>query len=110
MPRRAARVDDNHSTIVEWFRGMGCSVADTSAAGNGFPDLVVGQRGVSTLVEVKDGEKQASQQKLTGAQEKFHAEWRGSIFVVTNITEATEVVKYLNQCAIAQKKGGVKRP
>lgn len=51
--RRAAKVDGNHRVIVQAFRALGCSVRDTSGAGNGLADLVVGKHGVTHLVEVK---------------------------------------------------------
>ena len=90
--RRAARVDANHAQIVQVLRDIGCSVADTSGAGGGFPDLVVGYRGRNWLLEVKDGDKVASKRKLTVAQVEFKATWRGQWAVVMSSQEAIEVV------------------
>ena len=67
--RRAARTDANHATIRDALRSVGCSVADTSAVGQGFPDLVIGFRGATMLIEVKDGSKAPSRRKLTPEQE-----------------------------------------
>ena len=80
---RAKKVDANQSEIVQTFRDLGARVAITSAAGDGFPDLVVQYRhpskrwrGIETvLVEIKDSAKPPSARKLTPAQEKFHAEF-----------------------------------
>ena len=87
MSRRAAKVDANQSSIVSAFRTMGATVALTHSAGEGFPDLVVGYRGVNLLVEVKDGSLPPSARKLTGPQVKFHNDWRGQICVVKNVVK-----------------------
>ena len=55
--------------------------------GDGFPDLVVARNGINVLVEVKDGSKPPSKQKLTKDQEEFHASWKGWIAVVTCIAD-----------------------
>jgi hypothetical protein len=85
---RAARVDANHSQIVKALRAIGASVADTSAVGKGFPDLVVKFRGSLWLMECKDGAKPPSKRKLTPAQEKFVAEWQDVVYVVKSPAEA----------------------
>lgn len=90
--RRAARVDANHHEIVKALRAIGASVADTSAVGQGFPDLVCGFRGRNWLLECKDGSKPPSARKLTPAQIEFKATWRGHWAVVTTAAEAIEVI------------------
>ena len=77
---RAKKVDRNHKEIVDLFRELGAAVADTSAAGAGFPDLVVQFRSGHTkyriqthLVEIKDGSLSPSRRRLTDRQEDFHA-------------------------------------
>ncbi len=90
--RRAARVDGNHSAIVKALRDIGASVADTSAVGDGFPDLVVGFRGRNFVVEVKDGKKPPSARKLTEAQEAFLMGWRGHWACVMSEADAIELV------------------
>lgn len=91
MTRR--RTDDNHSSIATLFRQLGCSVADTSQLGAGFPDLVVGHRGRNLLVEVKDGNKWLSRQKLTAAEAEFHDAWRGQVCVVTSAADVLRLVR-----------------
>ena len=91
---RARKIDANQTEIVEGLRKIGCSVAVTSAAGNGFPDLVVGYYGQNFLIEVKDGNKPPSRQKLTPEQEQFHINWRGQIAIVKSLDEAIDVVLY----------------
>lgn len=87
---RAAKRDGNHGDIVRALRAVGCSVADTAALGAGFPDMVVGTRRRTLLMEVKDGSLPPSAQALTPAQKKFHAQWRGEIVVVSSVKEALD--------------------
>ena len=90
--RRKARVDANQPEIVAALRTFGASVAITSQAGQGFPDIVVGYRGVNYMIEIKDSAKPPSAQKLTADQEPFHEAWRGQIAVCNSIEEAIEVI------------------
>lgn len=90
--RRAARIDDNQPEIVAALRKIGCSVALTHTAGSGFPDLVVGLRGHNFLLEVKDGEKSPSEQKLTIDQERFRSGWQGQYAVVTGPAQAIHYI------------------
>lgn len=90
--RRAARQDANQPAIVAALRAIGCSVSDTSGVGDGFPDLAVGYRKRTTLLEVKDGSKPPSGRELTPAQVKWHIAWRGQVSVVTSVEEAIAAV------------------
>ena len=93
MARRASRIDRNQTEIVTAYRGVGATVELTHGQGKGFPDLVVGFRGLTHLVEVKDGEKPPSARKLTPDQVEWHAAWRGSpVHVVKNVDEALAVL------------------
>jgi len=92
MPRFAARVDANQAQIVASLRKAGATVTPTHAAGAGFPDLAVGFRGVNYLMEIKDGEKPPSAQKLTAAQVKWHGMWRGQVDIVRTDAEALAVI------------------
>ena len=85
---RRGRTDANQREIVKALRGMGVSVAITSAVGKGFPDLVCGYRGKTFLIEVKTDEKK----KLTKDQMEFYSEWRGQWARVSNSVEAWEAV------------------
>lgn len=95
--RRAAKVDANHAAIVAALRDAGCGVLDLSAVGKGCPDLLVHpptfpECRMAVLMEIKDGAKSASRRKLTPAQVKFHAEWKGWIHTVTSVDEALKAV------------------
>jgi hypothetical protein len=81
--RRAGKVDENQSEIVDALRRAGMSVQPLSSVGSGVPDLLVGFRGVNVLLEVKDGNKALSAQKLTTDQSNWHGAWAGQV-TVTN--------------------------
>lgn len=99
MPRRAAKVDQNQSDLVTTMRNMGVSVEITSAAHNGFPDLVVGFGGITVLVEVKDGSKPPSARKLTKDQVKFHNTFKGAITVIETTEQAIALVHQIRRVA-----------
>jgi hypothetical protein len=91
--RRAARVDDNQEEIVRALRALGAVVVSLAAVGNGCPDLLVGHKGKTLLMEVKDGAKVPSAQQLTPAQKTWHAVWRGSrVEIVRSVNEALVVI------------------
>ena len=90
--RRAAKVDDNQSEIVRVLRSAGCSVQILSAVGKGCPDIAVGRAGHNYLLEIKDGNKVPSAQKLTEHEQQWHDKWRGSVAVVKTAQEALEAV------------------
>jgi hypothetical protein len=91
--RHAARIDANQEKIVAALRAMGATVRIVTQ-GNGLPDLLVGFRGVTILMEVKDGQKVPSARKLTPAEQKFFEEWRGGIVAIVNsVDEAIDLLK-----------------
>jgi hypothetical protein len=68
--RHAARVDKNQSEIVSALRAAGAYVWII-----GLPvDLLVGYKGHTFLVEVKDGPRK----RLTALQQDFFNNWSGS--------------------------------
>ena len=89
---RARRTDRNQPEIVAALRAIGCTVSDTSGAGEGFPDIVAGYRGINYLIEIKDGGKPPSKRVLTPAQKDFHRDWRGQVAIVKNPEEAIKIV------------------
>ena len=92
MSRFRARTDDNQPEIVKALRNHGATVAITAQAGSGFPDLVVGYKGVNYMMEIKDPSKPKSDQKLTPAQVIFHAAWTGQMAVIKTIEEAIDLI------------------
>ena len=90
--RRAAKVDDNQTEIVAALRKIGATVQPLHAVGQGCPDILVGWRGMNTILEIKDGKKPPSARKLTEDQERWHAAWRGQVTVVETVEQAIEAV------------------
>ena len=83
MPRRAHRLDANQDVIVNAL----CAVPDVSVfslagVAAGCPDLLVGIKGVTHLVEVKDGAKPPSRRTFTPEQRRWIDRWQGSKVVV----------------------------
>lgn len=78
--RRAARIDANQEAVVIALRAAGAYVWII-----GLPvDLLVGYKGHTFLVEIKDGPKK----RLTALQEAFFAKWAGGSLVRVDGPEA----------------------
>ena len=90
--RRNAKVDSNQVEIVAALRRVGASVAHTHMVGDGFPDIIVGYRGHNYMVEIKDGSKKPSAQKLTDDEKDFHKDWLGTIHIVNGVDSALEMI------------------
>lgn len=91
--RRAARVDENQQSIVKALMKVGCSVQSLAAIGAGVPDLLVGFRRSTYLLEIKDGSKSPSKRKLTEPQKRWHLGWNGRpVDVVTDVDDALRVI------------------
>jgi Holliday junction resolvase len=88
---RNAKIDNNQPEIVKTFRRAGATVTCTHMVGKGFPDLVVGYRGVNLLVEVKN-EQASKGPKLTSDQIIWHNEWVGTVHIIKNATEALNLL------------------
>ena len=94
--RRAAKVDDNQEEIVKALRSVGATVQTLAAVGKGVPDLLVGHRGRTILIEVKDGKKSPSERRLTEDQVKWHGSWRGGpVAIVTDVEGALRAIGML---------------
>jgi len=96
MPKR---VDDNQTDIVKTFRSIGFSVLILSDVGKGCPDILVGFRGVNYLVEIKDGAKSPSKQRLTSHEDEFHQSWRGQVIIIRSINEVLKFVSTITRPA-----------
>jgi hypothetical protein len=93
--RYANRIDANQNKIVDAMRKVGAVVRIISQ-GDGIPDLLVGYKGFTILMEVKDGGKVPSARKLTEAEQKFFDDWEGGLCVVVNSVE--EALDVLENC------------
>lgn len=90
--RRAAKVDANQQDIVRALRDIGATVESLAPLGKGVPDLLVGYRGENLVLEVKDGSKPPSAQKLTPDELRWHQNWRGDVYVVSSVEDALSVL------------------
>jgi hypothetical protein len=91
--RRIAKIDSNQTEIVGLFRQAGYSVQSLAQLGNGVPDLLIARNGVNHLVEIKDGEKSPSGQRLTKDQFDWIAKWKGRVRVVSSKTDAVAMIE-----------------
>jgi hypothetical protein len=94
-PRHARRRDENEPDIVEAFEKLGCSV--TRLDGQGVPDLLVGYRGRTLLVEVKCpfGPRgglptRNASDGLTEHQVDWWTSWNGESAVIVRTIEDVE--------------------
>lgn len=90
MPRRAAKTDANQHPIVKALKdifGPSC-VFDLSTVGKGCPDLMVGVRGKTLLMEIKTDDG-----TLTPSQIWFHRNWDGQVAVVRSLADALKVIE-----------------
>lgn len=92
--RRAHKTDANQKTIIDAMRVAGATVHSLAGLGNGVPDLLVGYKGCTILMEVKDGDKNPSKQKLTDYQVTFLSNWTGGpVAVVKDVESALRVLR-----------------
>jgi len=92
MPHYRAASDGNQPDIIKALRDEGATVTACHAVGKGFPDLVVGFRGVNYLIEVKDPSQPKHRHELTLAQIKWHGGWKGQVAKVFTADEALRVI------------------
>ena len=90
------RTDANHKEIIDGLRKFtALSVFSTHMIGKGFPDIVIGYKGINYLVEIKDGAKIKSRKKLTDDEIKFHGSWFGQIMIAENVDDVLRLLKII---------------
>jgi len=87
---RNARVDKNQPEIVKAFRDLGWSVLIISQLKN-CADIIVSKNGKTIVVEIKDGEKPISAQKLTTGELKFKELWQGEYKIINCIDDVIAI-------------------
>ena len=88
--RRAAKVDSNQSEVVKAFRDLGWYVLIISQLKN-CCDIMVSRNGRTIAIEIKDGEKPPSQQKLSDGEIKFRDEWQGEYQLINCIDDVIKI-------------------
>lgn len=93
----ARRVDANHRAVIEAMEEEGAAVTSLHKAGEGVPDALISVAGVWALVEIKDGSKPPSAQKLTEPQKAFWALHRdcGAWAIIRDVEAARRFVRAL---------------
>jgi len=90
---RIHKRDENQSEIKSTLEDLGYKVYDTSAVGDGFPDLhVVSKSKLTALFEVKMPGK-----KLNKNEMEVFDEYRSFIYIVHSPEEALEYLSWLDQ-------------
>lgn len=93
---RPGHKDEKHDQIAADLRSVGASVVDASGIGFGFPDMLVGYRGVNILLEVKKPPtkrgKRAGKHRMEKSQIQFHEEWKGQKAIVETSDQAFAVL------------------
>jgi hypothetical protein len=89
MPKKA---DRNQPEIVKALRGIGATIQHLHTVGQGCPDIAVGFRGVTYLIEIKDGEQPPSKRKLTPDEQKWHEAWRGHVGIAETVDDALRLI------------------
>ena len=88
--RLAARKDDNHNEISNAFERLGWSVLDIHQIPN-CADILIGKWKCSIIIEIKDGLKPPSKQKLTHGEMAFKDRWKGDYRIVTCIKDVINI-------------------
>jgi hypothetical protein len=91
--RRAARQDSNHGAVLAALRQAQWFVLDTSSVGDGFFDAIVAKRGRMLFVEIKDGAKPPSRQRLTDDEVKVHRDFVEAGCEVVVLTSVEQVAR-----------------
>ena len=87
------RVDENQQQLVHTFIALGASVLNLSRVGQGCPDLLIGYKNKSVLVEIKKDFKAT----FTEPQIKFMQNWRGgAVSRVDSVDAAIRLIKMLD--------------
>ena len=89
MVYRPKNVDKNQSEIVHALRQVGATVILLHEAGEGIPDLLVGYRRETYLLEVK-----SKTGKLNERQQLWHSSWFGRrVSIVRSVDEALNAIR-----------------
>ena len=95
---RAARTDGNQTEIVEALRKIGCCVLLTHQLKNAF-DILVGFRGKTFIMEIKDGNRPPSARKLSKGEIKCKEGFEAvgvKYWVVCSVGDAINIVTKIN--------------
>ena len=99
MSKYARKVDKNQADVISWYEGLGYQVINSSAVGNGFPDLIavkmIARYGVpvpiydTIFIEVK----RSKYAKYTQAQKEFNEKYPGLAVRVETVEDVMRSVQ-----------------
>lgn len=89
----ARKIDANQPQIVAALRKVGCTVEHLHSVGKGCPDLLCAVNDEVFLIEVKDGAKPPSAQKLTPDQITWHRDWNAQVHIVNSVEGALAIAQ-----------------
>jgi len=90
VPR--SRSDANQRTIVADLRKIGCTVVNLTQVGAGCPDLLVGYRGKTMLLECKNAD---GRNRIEFSQRDFYKKWQGGPIVIVHNSDAA--IRYVSK-------------
>jgi Holliday junction resolvase len=87
---RRGKIDNSQPAIVAALRKIGATVQILAAVGHGCPDLLVGFRGRTLLIECKSTDTDFGRNRvLTEDEETWHCRWTGGeLYTVQTPMEA----------------------
>lgn len=88
MRYKSSKKDTSQAPIEAFLKQLQISYVSLHFVGEGFPDMIVGVFGINVLIEIKSHEKS----KLRPNQEKFHAEWGGSVFRADSVEDVADIL------------------
>lgn len=94
----AKRADANQPEVTEALRKIGAVVTPIHTVGKGVSDLLVSYDQTWFVLEVKDGRKPKSAQKLTKDEVTWQGKQRAPVYTVASAEEAIFVVKNRVAC------------
>lgn len=94
MPRRSHRLDGNHHEVRQALERVGYLFLDCSQTNLGFDALVV-KAGRLVPVEIKDGRRAPSAQRLTPHEVEVHARLKAhgvTVEILTGVDQSLDVL------------------
>jgi len=83
----ASRTDANQKAIVAGLRAVGATVQDLHAVRHGCPDIAVGFRGATYLIELK-----TDNGSLTDDEDRWIFDWRGQVAIAYTLADALAII------------------
>ena len=102
------RKDANQNLIANEFTARGASVHDLSQHPKQL-DMLVGYRGVTAWVEVKNPKMSPSGKKLTDAEDEIISTWRGLTWIVEDVDDVNALLKHMGMQALQLARGRINR-